>query len=512
MNHNQEKLLQALADPNQILYVKADGSLGQPTDINLGGIIPKVPVSGFGSPAFRAEYGLRYAYVGGAMVGGITSRAMVKALAEGGCLGIFGASGLAPARVEEEIAALSAELGGRPFGSCLIHTPQDPSWEEKVTEIYLKYKVRVIEASAFMQLTPSLVRYRLSGIERRADGAMRVPNRIIAKASRVELARRYFSPPPEKMVNECLKRGWITQAEADLAPFIPMAGDLTAEADSGGHTDFRPALPLWAAMVAAAREITAKQGYAEPLRVGAAGGIGTPWAVAAARQIGVSYIVTGSINQSCLESGLAPAGRELLAKAGQADVVQGPAADMFELGAKVQVLKFGTLYAMRAQKLADAYRQYDSMDQIPAADRENIETQIFKQSLEETWTQTRAFFEQRDPAQVTKAESDPKYKMALVFRWYLGQASRWSIGGVEERRTDWQIFCGPAQGAFNEWVKGSVFESVENRRVVDLAMNLLYGAAVLARHNLAELAGLLPFGIDPGIRPLAMPEIEGFLL
>lgn len=511
MNHDKEELIKALNDPRRVLHLKSDGSLGGPNDISLSGLIPAVPVSTLGDPAFRQEYGLRYAYVGGAMVGGITSRAMVKALAGGGCLGIFGASGLSPARIEDEIAALSADLGGKPFGSCLIHTPQDPSWEEKVTEIYLRHKVRVIEASAFMQLTPSLVRYRLSGAARRADNSIHVPNRILAKASRVELARRYFTPPPEKMVKECLKRGWITQSEADLAPFIPMAGDLSAEADSGGHTDFRPSLPLWAAMVAAAREMTAKHAYSQPLRVGAAGGIGTPWAVAAALQTGVSYILTGSINQSCLESGLAPAGRELLAKAGQADVVQGPAADMFELGAKVQVLKFGTLYAMRAQKLADAYRQYDSIDQIPSADRENMESQIFKQTFKETWEQTRVFFEERDPAQAAKAESDPKFKMALIFRWYLGQASRWAIGGVEDRRADWQIFCGPAQGAFNEWAKGSIFESAENRKVADLAMTLLYGASVVIRHKLAELCGALPFGHDACISPRALSEIEEYL-
>ncbi|MDL2260491.1 PfaD family polyunsaturated fatty acid/polyketide biosynthesis protein [Deltaproteobacteria bacterium OttesenSCG-928-K17] len=511
MIQNREKLFEALADPNRPIYVKADGSMGGPDDTGLLGIIPKMPVSSFGSPAFKEEYGLKYAYVGGAMVGGITSQAMVRALAEAGCLGMFGASGLAPARVEEEIAALSRDLGDKPFGSCLIHTPQDPSWEEKVSEIYLKHKVRVIEASAFMQITPSLVRYRLSGLAQRPDGTVYAPNRIMAKVSRVELARRFFSPPPEKMVAECLKRGWVTADEAALAPRIPLACDLTAEADSGGHTDFRPALPLWAAMVNAAAEATEKFAYAAKLRVGGGGGIGTPWAVAAARQVGLAYLVTGSINQSCVESGLAPAGRELLTKAGQADVVQGPAADMFELGAKVQVLKFGTLYAMRAQKLAEAYRLYDSMDDIPQADRESLETQVFKQTLAETWEQTRAFFKERDPEQAAKAESDPKFKMALVFRWYLGQASRWAIGGVEDRRTDWQIFCGPAQGAFNEWAKGTIYEGPDNRKVADLAMNLLYGAAVIARCNLAVDLGAVPFGSAPPLKPRPLAEIKKYL-
>ena len=503
-----EEIYARLDDPSQTLYFKADGRPwtpvgADPGEAGLAAVIPAFPPAAFGSPAFRAEYGLDLAYVGGAMVGGISSRAMVRALAEGGALGVFGSSGLAPARVEDEVAALNRELAGRPFGACLIHTPHDPAWEERAVEIYLEHQVRIIEASAFMQLTPQLVRYRLKGAARRPDGTVALPNRILAKVSRVELARRFFAPPPEKLVRAALERGWLTQAEADLAPLVPLAGDLTAEADSGGHTDFRPALALWPAMAAEARAATARHGYSLPLRVGAAGGLGTPWALLAAQEAGADYFVTGSINQSCRESGLAPAARELLAKAGQADMAPGPAADMFELGARVQVLKFGTLFAMRAQKLAELYRQHAGLENLPDAERENLETQIFKAPLAEIWDRTRMFFQGRDPAQAERAERDPKHKMALVFRWYLGQASRWAIDGVEDRRADWQIFCGPAQGAYNEWVKGTVYEKAENRRVMDLALSLFHGAGVLARRSMARALGVLPAeGAAPG--PMAI--------
>ena len=512
MMQNLDKLLKILDNPNQAVYLKADGTMGQAGEADIRSIVPEMPVADFGSPAFREEYGLRYAYMGGAMVGGISSRAMVEAMAMGGALGIFGSTGLAPARVEEEVSALKRDLNGKNFGACLIHTPHDPSWEEKVTEIYLRHQVRVVEASAFMQLTPSLVRYRLSGARRLPDGTVEVPNKIIAKVSRVELARRFFSPPPEKLIKAALEKGWITPEEAELAPYIPMAGDLTGEADSGGHTDFRPALPLWVAMVNEARKYTEKFNYPVPLRVGAAGGIGTPWAVLAAAQVGVSYVVVGSINQACLEAGLPTAGKELLAKAGQTDIIWAPAADMFEFGARVQVLKFGTLYGMRAQKLADIYRQCGSIEDISAVDRENLETKIFKKPLAEIWDNTREFFLQRDPAQVDKAEADPRHKMALVFRWYLGQSSRWAISGLEERRPDWQICAGPAQGAFNEWVKGSFLEGLENRRVMEVALNLLYGASVLGRRNIAALGGALPpMGQMPELRPRPISEIATYL-
>jgi trans-AT polyketide synthase, acyltransferase and oxidoreductase domains len=45
-------------------------------------------------------------------------------------------------------------------------------------------------------------------------------------------------------------------------------------------------------------------------------------------------------------------------------------------------------------------------------------------------------------------------------------------------------------GAFNAWVKGSFLEAPENRSVVQLALNLLEGAAVIGRAQ-----QLLGFGI-----------------
>jgi NAD(P)H-dependent flavin oxidoreductase YrpB (nitropropane dioxygenase family) len=48
--------------------------------------------------------------------------------------------------------------------------------------------------------------------------------------------------------------------------------------------------------------------------------------------------------------------REMLAQAEQADVIMAPAADMFEMGVKLQVLKRGTMFAMRAAKLYELYR------------------------------------------------------------------------------------------------------------------------------------------------------------
>jgi PfaD family protein len=507
----QNHILPLLFDPRETLYIQPGGELGSQSDPNLIGIIPPIAPGNFGSKSFRKEFNLRYAYVGGSMVGGISSRAMCVALADMGSLGIFGASGLHPTVIEDEIVKLKEELlPDQSFGSCLIHSPQDPSWADRVVEIYIEKSVRLIEASAFLQITPSLVRYRLHGLTSTSDGTIVAPNRVIAKVSRLELAKRFFSPPPPKIVQEALNRGWITEGEASLAPHVPMAQDLTAEADSGGHTDFRPALTLWPSALRLADEYTEKYDYQQPLRVGAAGGLGTPSALLAAQDMGMSYFVTGSINQSCVESGLSMEGRILLAKAGQTDVSQAPAADMFELGSKVQVLKYGTLFAPRANKLSELYRLYSTIEEIPAEEVKNLEEKIFRKPLDQIWSETKDFFVKRDPATLEKALANPKLKMALVFRWYLGQASRWAITGQTDRRTDWSIFCGPSLGAFNEWVAGSSYEDPANRRVADLAGLLLHGAAVIKRLSLARDLGLLPDDHYINLSPLPPDELCNF--
>jgi PfaD family protein len=132
------------------------------------------------------------------------------------------------------------------------------------------------------------------------------------------------------------------------------------------------------------------------------------------------------------------------------------------------------------------------MEELPEAERATLEKNLFRAPLEEIWRQTQAFFEQRDPSQLVRAERDAKHKMALVFRWYLGQSSRWANAGEPTRKVDYQIWCGPAMGAFNEWAKGSFLEQWRNRRVVNVAMSLLYGAAVLQRLHVLRCQGVSP--------------------
>ncbi len=470
-------LYEALRDVNRPIH---DGAV----------FVPACRLEDLGDASFRTDHRLRYAYVAGAMANGIGSVEIVEAMSRAGMLGFFGAAGLPPARVEAAIDRLSRGLGDAPHGFNLIHSPSEPDLENAVVDLYVRRGVRLVEASAYLDLTPALVRYRTHGIHADAAGRVVTPNRVIAKVSRVEVASKFFAPPPDRILQELLRTGVLSPEQARLASRIPVAQDLTAEADSGGHTDNRPLVTLLPTMLALRDRMQAEHHYAAPLRVGAAGGIATPASAAAAFVMGASYVLTGSINQACVESGSSDAVREMLAQAEQADVIMAPAADMFEMGVKVQVLKRGTMFAMRAAKLYELYRAHARLEDLPAAERAALEKNLFRAPLEEIWAQTRVYFQERDPLQLERAAREPKHRMALVFRWYLGQSSRWANAGEPTRRLDYQVWCGPAMGAFNEWTRGSFLEQARNRRVITVARNLLHGAAVLMRLNVLRCQGV----------------------
>ncbi|MBI2425672.1 MAG: PfaD family polyunsaturated fatty acid/polyketide biosynthesis protein [Candidatus Hydrogenedentes bacterium] len=465
------------------------GSVGG-TGIPIRAIAPALTFANLGDPTFLRDHGLKYPYYTGAMANGIASEAIVEEMGRAGMLGFFGAAGLSPARIEAACKRLTETMKGLPFGFNLINSPNDPLWQEAVADLYIKYGVRLVEASAYLSLSLPLVKYRVHGIHRDASGRVVAPNHVVAKVSRAEVARRFFAPPPEKMVRKLVESGHITEDQARMAQEIPVAQDVTVEADSGGHTDHRPMPAVLPAMIALRDEMAAQYNYACKLRVGAGGGIGTAAAAAAAFAMGAAYVVTGSVNQACVESGSSDKVRAMLAKASQTDVGQAPAADMFEMGVTVQVLKKGTRFVVRGAKLYELYRAYDSIDALPADERQKIEEQIFQAPLTEIWAQTRAFFEERDPAQVEKAEQNPRHKMALAFRWYLGQSSRWANVGQDGREDDYQIWCGPSMGAFNEWAAGTTLEETENRTVVAVAHNILFGAALHLRATGLRLQGV----------------------
>jgi trans-AT polyketide synthase, acyltransferase and oxidoreductase domains len=458
------------------------GQLGGDRGLTVLGVLPPLFPEWLGDRRFTEAHGCRFPYVVGEMANGIATAKMVVAATRAGFLGFFGAAGLPPDRVNAAIDEIEAGIApGAAYGVNLIHSPHEPDTEDAVVDVFLRRGVTRVSASAYMELTPMIVRYAATGLTRGTDGVIHRRHFVFAKVSRAEVAAHFLAPMPESMLQELVAQGRLTSTEAELARQLPVATDITVEADSGGHTD-NQALPCVFPTIKLLVEKMQKQHhYKDAIRVGAAGGIGTPDAVAAAFAMGASYVLTGSVNQSAVESGLSPGGRELLCGVRLGDVTMAPAADMFEMGVKVQVLKKGSMFSNRAHKLYDIYKQYASIEEIPVGERARLEKDIFRASLEDMWRSTHDFFSRRDPSQIEKADANPRHKMALIFRSYLGQASKWAIHGDASRALDFQIWCGPAMGSFNAWVDGTYLAASSARTVTQIGLNLLEGAAIVTR-------------------------------
>jgi PfaD family protein len=496
--HLLEQNLASLRDTDRPLYAIREGRTTLLTDRapgsldGLAGVIPAVSTESFGSATFRKAHNLRCAYVAGAMAGGIASVDLVVDMAQAGFLGFFGAGALPVDAIAGAIRQIQSRLTrGESYGINLLHNYYDEKAEWATVELFLSLGVTRIEAAAFVSMTAPLVYYRVKGLRRNADGRVEVPHHVFAKVSRPEVSTQFFAPPPRQYVDELLAAGKITADEAALAAEIPMANEITCEADSGGHTDRRPLSVLLPMMMQEREAAMATHGYTErgiEIRLGAAGGIGEPLSVHAAFAMGADYIVTGTINQACRQSGTAPSVRKMLAEACMADVAMCPASDMFEMGGRVQVLKRGTMYPQRAQRLYELYKTYPSFDAIPAPERKKVETQILRRSFADVWQETERYWLTRQPEEAERARTDEKHRMALCFRWYLGMSSRWARIGEAGRQADYQIWCGPAIGGLNRWTQGTSLAEAESRDASALGRALLMGAAVLQRRELAARA------------------------
>jgi trans-AT polyketide synthase/acyltransferase/oxidoreductase domain-containing protein len=374
-----------------------------------------------------------------------------------------------------------------------------------VADLLIRRGVARIEASAFMALTPAVVRYAASGLTVDAEGASRGAPRVREDLP-PEVARRFMAPAPAEMLRALVADGLLTAAEAELARGSPVAEDITVEADSGGHTDNQALTALLPTILSLRDELARSAGYARPIRVGAAGGLGTPGAVAAAFALGAAYVLTGSVNQAAVESGLS-------AGAGDARAGRPRGRDHGARGRHVRARREGPGAEARDDvrgaraKLYDAYVTYPSLDGHPRGGAGAAGARRAARDLRRDLGRHQDLLAEARPGRGRPAARPTRSgKMALVFRWYLGKASKWAIDGEPSRRADYQVWCGPAMGAFNAWARGSFLAEPPNRTVVQIGLNLLEGAAVVTRAQQLRSYGV---AVPPGafdFRPRPWPD------
>jgi trans-AT polyketide synthase/acyltransferase/oxidoreductase domain-containing protein len=266
-----------------------------------------------------------------------------------------------------------------------------------------------------------------------------------------------------------------------------MAWDVCVESDCGGYTDQGVAFALLPAMLRLRDRLMARRHYPTSIRIGAAGGIGTPEAAAAAFVLGADFVLTGSINQCTVEAGASDAVKDMLQEMDVQHTEYAPAGDAFELGAKIQVLRRGVLFPARAHKLYDLYQRYNSLDEIDDSTRRQIQEKYFRRSFDDVWREMREFYSNVKPDEIERAERNPKHKMSLIFRWYFDHTMRIALKGDPEHKVDYQVHTGPALGAFNQWVKGTVLENWRRRHVDDIGEKLMDETAALLARRFHEM-------------------------
>lgn len=466
---------------------KQKDSSGKATSAPVGNNL--FTASSLGNKEFREEYGIKYAYLTGAMVHGIASKELVIRQGKAGLMSYFGTGGFSLAQIEEAIQDIQKALSpDESYGMNLLCNLERPERERETVELFFKYNIQYIEAAAFMQMTPALVLYRLKGLRKDKNGAICCDNKILGKLSRPEVAEAFMGPAPERIVKRLLDEGKITQEQAEISKLVPMSYDICIEADSGGHTDGGIPTVLVPSIMSLRKEMQEKYNYDRTIRIGQAGGIGTPEAAAAAFIMGVDFVLTGSINQCTVQGGISDSVKNMLQDINVQDTTYAPAGDMFEIGARVQVLKKGVFFPARANKLYQLYTNYNSLDELPEKTKSQLQDKYFKKSFDEIWQETKTYFEQKGyNDRIEKANKNPKHKMSLVFQWYFRHSMQLAFKGEEKERINYQVHTGPSLGAFNQWVKGTELEDWRNRNVDDIAEKIMCSTAELLNERYESL-------------------------
>ncbi len=413
----------------------------------------------------------------GSMHRGVSGPELVAAAAAEGVLAVLGTEGLSLQEVEERVVRTAALAGQRDWALAVSHSWRDPDREAALVDVALRHRVRWLEASGYVSVSPSLVRFRLSGATRGKDGVV-LPHQILCKTSRPEVARSFCAPAPADMVSRLVGSGRLTETEGRLAVDVATASWLCAESQGGWVTDHAPAMAVLPTFIRLRDEALAR-GLAHPLPVGLSGGLGAPEAVAAALVMGAEFVMTGSINQCTVEAATSDHVKDMLAACEIQDTTDAPSAVAFELGTRMQVMRRGVLFAARAQRLRDIYERFTSWDEVDERTRDQVERRV----LGESFADARARAESAGALEA--GEKDGRMVMAAVFRAHLDRCAVLAIEGDPDRQVDYLVPSGPAMGAFNSWVKGTDLEDWRRRQVGRINRDLYEAAAALVAERRA---------------------------
>jgi trans-AT polyketide synthase/acyltransferase/oxidoreductase domain-containing protein len=241
----------------------------------------------------------------------------------------------------------------------------------------------------------------------------------------------FLRPPPGELVEQLLRTGQLTSAEARDARRLPVATDIYVQPEPDGG----PAAGLLLPVLRAVRDAShSRDGHAEPVPVGV-GGIGTPEEIATAVLLGADFLVTGTINACTPQARTSEAVKGLLAEVTMDDTVLAPSAELFRLGGREHLVRRATLFPARAAHLYRLYLARTPLSQLSPETRQVLESDYFGEPLDRVLS--------------SEHGQEPQPGIAELLARYFGLGARAASRGQLEQQLNWHIPCGPEMGAFN---------------------------------------------------------------
>ncbi|MFS0762814.1 ACP S-malonyltransferase [Peribacillus phoenicis] len=411
-----------------------------------------------GDQEFCEDYNVIYPYVIGSMHKGISSPNLVAKMAQNGFLSFLGTGSLEINEVEKIILETKKIVReGQNFGCNLVANIHNSFKEDEIINLFLKHNISSIEASGFWTISPSLLKFRAKGLRLSENGEILIKNKILIKLSRVETAMEFLSVPPQPLIDQLIKKGQITFDEARMLQQVPLVDDICVMGDSGGETSQANLNLLLPTIIRLRDESTREKSLNKRVRIGAGGGIGTPEAAAIAFLLGADFVLTGSINQCTVEAETSNLVKDMLQKVDLHDTSYVPSANDLEVRGQTQVVKKGVFFPARANKLYDLLKQYKNISDMDSKTKEMIEKKYLNEGI-----QTILRYEEQVS---TDNRPTSNNTMQTILKFYLNNTVQLAINGESSQKVNFNIYCGPALGAFNRWVKGTELEEWNNRHI-----------------------------------------------
>ena len=253
-------------------------------------------------------------------LGGFPCQRLTAAVSNFGCLGSFGAHGLAPSAIQEVITEIRS-LTNKPFAMNLWVSMEDDGAATSDAQAFdraLAYIAPHLEALGASK--PHFSPYKPDRFEDQA---------CVLLDAKVPVFSFIFGIPPKEILEECHRQGIVTIGTAttrEEAIAIEQAGvDLVAASgfEAGGHRGsfLRPAEDSLTGTISLVPQIV----DAVKIPVIAAGGIADARGIAAAFALGAEAVQMGTIFLACEESGASALHREaiLSGKANRTSLTRG---------------------------------------------------------------------------------------------------------------------------------------------------------------------------------------------